>query len=182
MNKKVLIVALFAICTIKVNAQFAMSDLVPLQKGMFADQWYPFVSIMTTDNRSFRLGVRNPDTNDYKSIPSNGKMLVKFANDSIITLYHTEEAQQRDYKVGNYVKSGVLYLTFDSYGIEDIDFFLENEITKIRIELSNYNYFDFDIKRSYQKELRESLIEAYNECKREYEERHNNKENFEEGF
>ena len=109
-------------------------------------------------------------------------MLVKFADDSIITLYHTNYEQQREHIVGNYGKSGVLYFTYDSYNIEDIDLFLNNEITKVRVELVNYDYFDFEIKSSDQKGLKERLNEAYQKCKALYTEKSNKRDSFEEGF
>lgn len=182
MNKKVLFIVAIILGVISVKAQVAISDYVPLQKGFNSFQWFPYVAIMTDDGDSFQLIMRNPDTHDYKKIPSDGKLLVKFANDSIITLYHTNYEQQREHIVGNYGKRGVLYFTYDSYYIEDIDFFLNNEITKVRVELVNYDYFDFEIKSSDQKGLKERLNEAYKKCKAAYIEKSNKRDSFEEGF
>ena len=109
-------------------------------------------------------------------------MLVKFVNDSIITLYHTEYEQQREYLVGNYGRKGVLYFTYDSYYIEDIDYFLNNEITKVRVELANYDYFDFEVKKSDRQGLMERLNNAFEECMSKYKEKSNKRDNFDEGF
>ena len=182
MKSKVLLIAAFIFVSISVKSQVAISDYVPLQKGFNSFQWFPYVAIMTDDGNSFQLMMRNPDTDDYKKIPYDGKLLVKFANDSIITLYHTDYEQQRDHIVGNYGRSGVLYFTFDSYYIEDMDYFLNNEITKVRVELVNYDYFDFEIKSSDQKGLKERLNKAYRECKDIYKEKSNKRDSFDEGF
>ncbi|MCR5659078.1 MAG: hypothetical protein K6G25_07110 [Bacteroidales bacterium] len=182
MNKKVLFVAAIILGVISAKAQVAISDYVPLQKGFNSFQWFPYVAIMSDDGNSFQLKMRNPDTNGYKKIPSDGKLLVKFANDSIITLYHTDYEQQRDHLIGNYGRSGVLYFTYDSYYIGDINYFLSNEITKVRVELENYDYFDFEIKSSDQKGLLERLNGAYRECKAIYKEKSNKRDNFNEGF
>lgn len=183
MNKKVLFVVTIILGVFSsAKAQVAISDYVPLQKGFNSFQWFPYVAIMTNDGDSFQLIMRNPDTHDYKHIPTNGKLLVKFANDSIITLHHTEFEQQRDHLVGNYGRNGVLYFTFDSYYIEDIDYFLNNAIAKVRVELANYDYFDFEIKASDQRGLMERLNKAYEECIAIYSERRDKRENFDEGF
>lgn len=182
MNKKLFLFVLFIMSAICVKSQVATSEYVPLQKGFNSFQWFPYVAISTKDNISFQLIMRNPDTKDYKNIPLDGKVLVKFANDSIITLHHTEDAQQREHLVGNYGKKGVLYFTFDAYYIEDIDYFLDNEITKVRVELANYDYFDFEIKSSDQQGLKERLNEAYTDCVEKFGEKRNKRDNFEEGF
>ena len=180
--KKSLLIAAFIIGAFSVKSQVAISEFTPLQKGFNSAQWFPYVSIMTNDGSSFLLLIRNPDTDDYKKIPSNGKLLVKFANDSIITLHHTDIEQQRDYLVGNYGRKGILYYTYDSYYIDDIDYFLNNEITKVRVELVNYNYFDFEIKKSDQQGLKERLNSAFRECVSKYQEKSNKRDNFNEGF
>jgi hypothetical protein len=182
MKSKIFLIAAFIFGTISVKSQVAISDYVPLQKGFNSFQWFPYIAIITNDGSSFQLIMRNPDTDDYKRIPSDGKLLVKFANDSIITLHHTDQEQQRDHLVGNYGRKGVLYFTYDSYYIEDIDYFLNNKITKVRVELANYDYFDFEIKKSDQQGLKERLNDAFAECMSKYQEKSNKRDKFDEGF
>ena len=182
LKSKVLLIAVFIFVSISAKSQVAISDYVPLQTGMFSWLWYPHVAISTTDNESFQLNLRILDQYDYTKIPQDGKMLVKFVNDSIVTIYHTDVPQYQEFQVGKYGKTGKYYITVDNYEIEDVDYFLNNEIAKIRVELRNYDYFDFEINRSYQHKFNEELNNAYLECTTLYQEKSNKRDNFGEGF
>jgi len=182
MKKHVLVLLLF-LGSLVANAQFAMSDYVPLKSGLVGSLWFPQIAISTVDNENFQLELRLVNPEDYYRVPQNGKMLVKFASGEIITLHHNDIEQVRDFQT-SWVGSSLIneYFTIDGYEIGSIDTLMKNVITKIRIELVNQDYVDVEIKDSYQNKLHDKLVSAWRECVSEFESKQTMKQNFEEGF
>lgn len=183
MKRHFFVLLLLSLGGLTANAQFASSDYVPLKSGLVGSFWFPQVAISTVDNENFQLELRLVDPEDYTRIPQNGKMLVKFESGEVITLHHDDIEQIKDYQtswIGNSLITE--HITVDGYEIEDIDTFMKNVITKVRIELINQNYVDVEIKDSYQNKLHDKLVSAWRECVSEFESKQTIKNNFEEGF
>ena len=183
MKKHVFVLLLLLLGRLTANAQFAISDYVPLKSGLVGSLWFPQVAISTVDNENYQLELRLVDPEDYTLVPQNGKMLVKFESGEVITLHHNDIEQVKDYQtswIGNSLITE--HITVDGYEIEDIDTFMKNVITKVRIELKNQDYVDVEIKDSYKNKLHNRLENAFMECVSRFESKQTMKQNFEEGF
>jgi hypothetical protein len=170
-------------CAINANAQAAVGPYVSLKTGLYGSLYFPHVTFSTMDNENFSFDLILVGSKDYYNVPADGKLLVKFEDNSIIKLFHNDLAQVKDYD-NTIIQNSLshFYYTIDGYKIEDLENFLSKKITKIRVELFNQTFEDIEIKSSYQEKFHEKLLNAFYETKRIYNEKASIRDDFEQGF
>lgn len=90
------------------------------------------------------------------------KLLLKFADDSIMELENTKEIGPADYEY-SVTSAGTYYFTFPEYEVteEDIEKIIEGQVVKIRVE-NNIGFFDRDIKKNKFSKALKKLYDAIN--------------------
>lgn len=168
--KKILTLLLILINSLGVNAQVvAKSNSIVLTKVSRIGHNNE-ITILTTGTSFqllFKLTKMSPgkliDMN-YYGIPSDGQILLKLDDNSIIELKRSPGIEEtRTYENTFIISSFYTYSSvFVLYDIQDITPLLKHAIKKVRVELNNKDVVDFEItKPKEQKRILQEFNEQY---------------------
>lgn len=161
--------------TMRVSAQddseFSYGESVNLQTGMWGSTYHAFMRLCSYDGKDTichydLIFVVLSASDRYYEFPENSRMLIKFQDDKVFDLDNFGDITKVYENLGwnstlkKYVevyKAGRHYILNE----EVLTKLLNEKIAKVRIELANGNFRDFEIEDKHAKKIQRTLAESY---------------------
>lgn len=172
---KTILFTLLLATTLASNAEgiYSYGKAIDFQPGFVGSLWHPFLKISQYDSNDGRnehldlltVIMRTSDT--YHSFPNESKILLKFADDSIVELNSFGDVI-KDYQcTRNGMQLIDVYYTGRNYIFteEALKKILTLPISKVRIELGNGNREDFEINEKHGKKVLKKIVKSYEAVK-----------------
>ena len=160
--KRVLFLLLFFIISFYCFSQTSTSYSVSLGKGITGSLWHPRVAFSKVNDDTELIWIILTNTEKYE-MDYNSTLLVKLNNDSILQFKRIGDLKtEYDNKIIGSTVIG-FYHTYASYECIDkeINLIRENGISKIRVELTNGDRYDWEVPIKRKDKLIKEINKAY---------------------
>ncbi len=175
--KKFLLSIIFIFISLCGYSIHVNGEYVKMSNKLVGNFWFPCCTFHKIDDHII-FSICLTASDGYFDIPNDGKLLIKLNNDSIIKLTKIEFSNiiknEGNYKITDF-KYQKYYQTIIYYDCDDFnELILKNYISKIRVQLTNGNMYDFEVPQKYTKKLNTYLSNVRKNLDILYEQRKNN--------